>query len=173
MSKAIAIGSVAELLAHAKAMESEALERYLDLAEQMEVHHNLEVAELFRKMARVERKHVEKIIARAGDTELPHIPPWEYQWLGEESAEAIAHEDVHYLMTPYHALTLALGAERRAFDFYARVVEAVEAEEILELARELMEEEREHVALIQAWLAKVPEPAEDWAEDPDPPLLQE
>jgi len=53
---------VGELLAHAKAMESEALERYLELAEQMEVHHNPEVAELFRKMARVERKHVEKIL---------------------------------------------------------------------------------------------------------------
>ena len=173
MSNPIAIGSVAELLAHAKAMESEALERYLEFAEQMEVHHNSEVAELFRKMARVERKHVEKILQRVGDKELPHIPPWEYQWLGEEATEAISNEDVHYLMTPHHALTLALGAERRAVGFYTRVVETVESEELLELARELMEEEREHVALIEAWLAKVPEPADDWAEDPDPPLLQE
>jgi rubrerythrin len=164
---------MAELLAHAKAMESEALERYQDLAEQMEVHHNPEVAELFRKMAWVEGKHVEKILERVGDQELPHIPPWEYQWLGEEAAEAIANEDVHYLMTPHHALTLALGAERRALDFYTRVVETVAAGELLELARELMKEEREHVALIEAWLAKVPEPPEDWAEDPDPPLLQE
>lgn len=173
MSNPIAIGSVAELLAHAKAMESEALERYLELAEQMEVHHNPEVAELFRKMARVERKHVEKILERVGATDLPHIPPWEYQWLGAEAAEAIANEDVHYLMTPHHALTLALGAERRAFAFYERVVETAAAGDLLELARELMDEEREHVALIEAWLAKVPEPTEDWAEDPDPPLLQE
>ncbi len=154
-------------------METEALERYLDLAEQMEVHHNPEVAALFRKMARVEGLHVEKILEKAGDKTLPHIPPWEYQWLESESAEAITVEDAHYLMTPHHALTLALRAERRAFDFYSRVVATAAPGEVLELARELMEEEGEHVGLIEQWLAKVPEPDEDWAEDPDPPLLQE
>jgi rubrerythrin len=173
VSNPIAFGSATDLLAHAKAMETEALERYLDLAEQMEVHHNPEVAELFRKMARVERIHVEKILERVGDQDLPHIPPWEYKWSDDEAPESITVEDAHYLMTPHHALTLALRAERRAFDFYSRVVETAGPGEVLELARELMEEEREHIALIEEWLAKVPEPDDDWAEDPDPPLLQE
>ena len=34
---------------------------------------------------------------------------------------------------------------------------------------ELVEEEREHVELVRAWLKKVPEPDTDWANDPDPP----
>jgi hypothetical protein len=36
-------------------------------------------------------------------------------------------------------------------------------------ALELQAEEAEHVALVQAWLAKVPAPDPDWAVDPDPP----
>jgi rubrerythrin len=167
----IAIQSVAELLAHAHAMENEACERYQDLAEQMEVHNNLEVAELFRKMAKIERLHVEKILQRAGDIELPHIPPWEYQWLDSDSPEAVTITDAHYMMTPYHALEMALRAERQAFAFYSRVVETATEEAVLALAGELVEEEREHVALVEQWLAKYPPPDDDWDEDMDPPIL--
>ena len=36
-------------------------------------------------------------------------------------------------------------------------------------ALELQAEEHEHVELVRAWLAKVPVPDGDWANDPDPP----
>jgi hypothetical protein len=36
-------------------------------------------------------------------------------------------------------------------------------------AEEMRDEEVEHVALVKAWLAKVPKPDADWAVDPDPP----
>ena len=36
-------------------------------------------------------------------------------------------------------------------------------------ARELRDEEREHVALVLAWMRKFPKPLFDWADDPDPP----
>jgi len=36
-------------------------------------------------------------------------------------------------------------------------------------AAEMAEEEREHVRLIQEWLAKVPPPERGWDDDPDPP----
>ena len=32
--------------------------------------------------------------------------------------------------------------------------------------------EHEHVELIHAWLAKVPQPEPDWAVDPDPPRYE-
>jgi hypothetical protein len=32
-------------------------------------------------------------------------------------------------------------------------------------------EEREHVRLIRAWLAKVPKPKDGWDQDPDPPRM--
>lgn len=173
MNKTISIHSVAELLAHAKVIEQEAMERYEDLAEQMEVHHNQDVADLFRKMVTVESKHVQKILDRAGDADLPNLPPWEYQWLDEEAPEAIAPTDVHYLMTPHHALQLALQAERRSFDFFSHVAAADAPAPVRELARELREEEREHIELMEEWLARTPEPDDGWDHDPDPPMLQE
>ena len=36
-------------------------------------------------------------------------------------------------------------------------------------ALEMQAEEAEHVALVQAWMAKVPQPDSDWSDDPDPP----
>ena len=35
-------------------------------------------------------------------------------------------------------------------------------------ARELQAEEAEHVALVKAWMKKVPRPDRNWAADPDP-----
>jgi len=169
----IKINSVADLLAHVKAMETEAMERYQDLAEQMDVHHNSETAALFRKMADVEALHVEKILERAEGIELPHIAPWEYQWGDSDTPEAVSAEHTHYLMTPYHALQLALRAEQRAFDFFDQIVRRSEPGVIHELASELRDEEFHHVGLIEAWLEKTGKPDEDWDEDPDPPALQE
>ena len=49
-SPARTIGSTEELLAYSLAMETEAVDRFNDLADQMETHHNYEVADMFRKM---------------------------------------------------------------------------------------------------------------------------
>lgn len=173
MIQTISINSVADLLAHAKAIEEEAMDRYRELATQMEIHHNQDVADLFRKMADIESLHVQKIIDRAGATDLPQIAPWDYQWLDEEAPEAIAPTDVHYLMTPHHALKLALRAEKSSFDFFSRVVESTAPGAVQDLARELKEEEHEHIQLMEAWLAKVPEPHAEWDHDPDPPNIME
>ncbi len=166
------IHTIEELLAHAHALEAEAVDRYNLLADQMEAHNNMEVAELFRKMAVIEGKHVERVNHLSEGRELPHISPWDHQWEGE-SPEALDSSAVHYLMTPHHALQLAVQHEKQAADFYAEVVETASEEEVRDLAKTLAAEEHEHVALLQKWLEKVPEPDEDWAEDPDPPTLQE
>jgi len=171
MSEENTIETVAELLAHAKAIETEAHDRYLELAEQMETHHNLEVAQLFAKMAHIESLHIEKIIERTGETELPHIPPWEYQWQGREAPEAVISVDVHYMMTPYHALKLAMRAETRACEFFSRIAASSTDPDLLSLAQELKEEEEEHIELLKAWIAKVPKPEDGWDDDPDPPIL--
>ena len=36
-------------------------------------------------------------------------------------------------------------------------------------ALEMQSEEQEHVGLVRAWMAKVPQPDPDWDADPDPP----
>jgi len=75
------------------------------------------------------------------------------------------------LMTPYHALALALRAEERSYAFFTQVVEMSKDEQVLALARELQEEELLHVTQIKERLAKEPKPDEGWDEDPDPPVL--
>jgi rubrerythrin len=161
--------TVAELLAHSLAIEAEAEERYTMLAEQMEVHNNDEVAALFRQLAEIEGKHVAKVRALSGDTPIPHIAPWDLRWHGQPSPEAPSFDDLHYLMTPHHALELALQGECYAAEFFADAAANASDATVRQMAEELAQEEREHVALVEKWLARYPKPVRDWADDQDPP----
>ena len=163
------------LLAHAMAIEAEAVDRFEALADQMEVHNNPEVAAFFRKMAEIEGKHVANVEQLRGDAVLPHVAPWDLAWGEDESPEGPLHNDaVHYLMTPHHAIELAIQSERRAADFFAMVSNDERTPgDVRELAAKLAAEEVEHIRLLGQWLARYPEPAADWHEDPDPPMLQE
>ncbi len=160
--------TIEDFMAQAIAMEFEAVERYQQLADTMETHNNGEVAELFRKMSVIEAKHAEQMLAEMGWSEIP--PGTRAQsWEGFDSPEMVAMEDIHYLMTPWHALQLALKAEQRAVRFFDALADAAKSEPVRKAALELLEEEREHVELIMNWLNKVPKPDADWYEDPDPP----
>jgi rubrerythrin len=159
-------------MSQALAMEIEAGERYAELADAMEVHNNREVAELFRKMSAIEGRHAEQIMAEMGWKQPPpqaRAPAWQ----GFEAAETVSVEELHYRMQPWHALQLALKAETRAAAFFGHLAAAAAAEPVRKAALELQQEETEHVALIQAWIAKVPPPDGDWEHDPDPPRYDE
>ena len=81
------IGSTEELLAYSMAIETEAVERYNDLADQMEIHHNNEVADLFRKLAKIEGLHIENVSQASAGKQLPGILAWQYEWEDGESPE--------------------------------------------------------------------------------------
>ena len=149
-------------------VEEEAYERYSELADQMELHNNLEAAALFRKMAGYERAHAKEIEARIGATSLPPLAPWQYQWVDSESPEAAPFESAHYLMTARHALEVALANEKRAREFFERAAQAATDPEIRRLASEFAEEERQHVRYVEEALASTPVPAAGWDEDLDP-----
>lgn len=161
--------TLAEFMALALVMETDAAQRYDDFADAMEMHNNRDVAALFRKMAEIEGKHATQIMAAMGWKEMPALPPGKPSWEGFEAPETAAGDDVHYLMQPFHALELALANEQRAERFFARLAAAATVESVRKAARELQKEEREHVALVKAWMKKVPKPDSDWANDPDPP----
>ncbi len=158
-----------EFMALALLMENEAAQRYSELADAMETHNNRDVAELFRRMAAIEAKHAQKIMTEMKWRTAPAVPIGLQSWSGFESPETTPGEDVHYLMHPYHALQLALAGEQRAEQFFARLVTLAKVATVRKAARELRDEEREHVTLVKAWMKKVPKPATDWADDPDPP----
>lgn len=158
-----------DLMSQALAMEREAVARYQELADVMDTHNNAEVAALFRQMAQYEQHHVEHILADLGWADDVVAPRQGGMWTTPESPEAVAFEDMHYLMHPWHALQLALAAEQRAQAFFEALARDAPSDGIRRAAEQMRDEEAEHVALVQAWLARTPRPDDDWAADPDPP----
>jgi rubrerythrin len=166
-----ALTTVDDLLARALAMEIEAAERYDEFAAQMDLHNNLEVAALFRKLAGIERKHAESLSAdlRARGTSAP--PTCALGATGKEGLETSTGEALHYLMTPYHALEIALQNERRALAFFTRLRESAGSTALREATEEFAREEAEHVEILQQWLSRADKPGPDWAYDPDEPRM--
>lgn len=164
--------NISELLARALALEEEAAERYAELAEVMATHNNPEAAELFTRMAAIEQRHVDEINRQITVRALTDLPVGSYRWAGLEGPETTDHADLHYLMTPRQALSLALLNEQRARDYYTAIAERAADPEVVELASELAQEEREHVEWVEQWLQRFPPTAADWDHDDDPPNLQ-
>ncbi len=162
------VASLADLFALAWQIEADAVERYKMLADQMETHNNPELVKVFRDLARAEGIHAEEIRRLAGDIDVVAHAQHTGGWHGDSPEEADLAA-AHYLMTPWHALQMALAGEKRALEFFKGVVETAKDAKIKHMAAEFVEEEAEHVNLVHRLLRKYPAPAEGWAEDPDPP----
>ena len=167
------IESVPEFLVHALELEHESAERYRLLAETMVVHHNVEVADLFRRMADMSDAHASQVVARAEGVLLPEIAPWDFKWGYPGSPEGSCLDDVEvsYLMTPQQALRLALHNEIRGRNFYAHVASSSPAPNVRAIAGEMAEEEDEHVDLLKDWIAQEDTAAGEVPTDLDPPNI--
>lgn len=170
--KSATISSTAEFMVHAYAMETEAAERYAEFADAMETHNNREVAEMFRKLSRIEQRHAEQILEQMGWKQSP-VTAAGYRWEGVEGPETADPTELHYLMQPYHALEIALLNEKRARDFFANLAKVTKDKGVRDGALEMQEEEEEHVHLIEEWLARTPKPDANWHADQDPPVLSD
>ncbi|SPE36459.1 Rubrerythrin [Burkholderiales bacterium] len=166
-----AIRSVPDLLAHALAIERDAEERYGELADQMATHNNSAAEDLFRRLAQIESRHVQQIQEMCAGVEPPQRAPWEFLWSGGEGPEAMDLASVHYLLSPHEAVRLAMGHEARAEEFYRGVAGSARPAPVRQLARQLADEEAEHVRWLQDWLQHYP-PQAAGADDPDPPMEQ-
>jgi rubrerythrin len=169
VARAGGVATLAELMTWALWLELDAAERYHDLAGAMETHNNDEVADLFRRMAAIEERHADGILKQMRWLAPPPLPSGPPPWVDHEGPESVSHDDVHYLMRPWHALALALKGEQRAARFFAALAAQAADPALRAAAQAMADEEREHVALVEAWMAKVPPPDERWHEDPDPP----
>ncbi len=167
------VASLADLFAVAYQIEADAVERYDLLADQMATHNNPELMAVFRDLSRAEAIHRDEIRRLAGDIDVIAHAQRMAKWKHSESPEAASLSEAHYLMTPWHALQLALAAEHRALTFFKSVVETAKDPAIKKLADEFVEEEAEHVNLVHRLIRKYPRPTDDWSSDPDPPVAQE
>lgn len=168
------IDSVAEFLVHALELEHESAERYRQLAGTMAVHHNLEVARLFRRLADMSDAHASEVTARAEGMLLPEIAPWDFKWTCPGSPETDCDDtEVSYLMTSLQALELALLNEIRGHDFYAQVAGLSPTPRVRALASEMAAEESDHVELLREWLTRERQNTTSSLDDLDPPNMPE
>lgn len=170
--KATPVANAADFMAHAYAMEVEAAERYAEFADSMEMHNNREVAELFRKLSRIEQRHADQILEQMGWKQ-SSVTSIKVRWEGMEGPETADPTELHYLMQPYHALQIALHNEKRARDFFAHLAKVTKDAGVRKGAREMEEDEAEHVRLIEEWLKRTPKPDPNWQTDQDPPVLSD
>jgi len=157
-----AIRSPNELYAHALAIEREAAERYAELAQRMDDLGNDEVAELFRRLAVFEAEHLDTLERRTQGVDVPDVPPGKYAWIDAAAPETVAHELVFRLLTPRHALGIALEAERRAQQFFAEVKATATDPALRALAQEMAMEEAGHIAMVEQAIARTPDSRVDW-----------
>lgn len=155
-----------EFLAHAVALEQEAADRYLELADMMEAHRNDAVSEVFRSMTRFSQMHRDEIKARVGAIRLPQLKSWEFRW--RSPPEVGGEEGFDYMIEPYNALKYARANELRAMQYYRSVAEESADAEVRRLAAEFAYEETEHVAALDKWIALTARPSLTWQDDPDP-----
>lgn len=160
-------------LAYSVTLEEESAERHDELADMMDVHHNAAVAETFRKLAHYSRLHAAEIREQSAQHELPRIAPWEFEWDGMEGPETADVADVDYLMNTANALKIAMGNERRAYDFYHEISQRSPSAAVRSLAAEFAEEELEHLELLKQWQARIGDSASEVVFDPDPPHMPE
>ena len=157
-----------EFLAHAVALEQEAADRYLELADMMESQLNDAVSKVFRDMVRFSELHRDEIKARIGAVELPRLKSWEYRW--SSPPEAGGEEGFDYMMEPYRALKYARANEVRGMRYYRSVAEQSTDTEVRRLAADFAGEEAEHVTALDKWLELTPRPSATWQDDPETPL---
>src|SRR5450759_5406218 len=131
-----------EFLAHAVALEQEAADRYLELADMMEAHRNDSVSAVFRDMTRFSELHRDEIKARVVAIEVPQLKSWEYRW--RSPPEVGGEEGFDYLMQAYNALKYARENELGAMQYYRSVAEESTDPEVRRLAMEFANEETEH-----------------------------
>ena len=158
------IRTAPQLYAHAIAVEREAAERYTEFSQRMSDMGAEAVADVFASLARMETEHLAALERRTEGLALPELDTHDYRWLEAGApVDAAAQELVLRLMTPHSALSIALGAEKRAQAFFEFVLMTADDPALRGLAREMAADEGEHIALIEQLLARTPRGMVDWA----------
>lgn len=165
--------ALAEFLAHSVELESEARERYTELAEAMSGHHNLEVAGFFQRMAEEAQQHLAEVDELAQGMVLPQLNAWEFSWPEAEPPETASYEDMHYRMSLRDAMTLALANEHAAQSYYRAYAASTDDEETARIAALFADEESSHAAALELMVSQQPQSMASQREEDDEPHMPE
>lgn len=149
----------------AAVIELEAYKRYTQFADQLGSRGSDDAGAVFRSMARNENKHCEQLAERRlalfGDK-----PP-KVGLADVFDVEAPEFGAPRWNMSALKAYRLALSSEQKAFAFYDQALRHVNQPDVKALFEELREEEAEHVAMLEAIIAKLPPSAAVDLDDED------
>ena len=143
------IRTVEEFYAHALAIELEAAERYTEFEAWFRDRGEEVLAGLCFNIGRMEGEHFRELVAASRHLQLPAIDPGHYKWLESGSPEAPAREFFYRVASPRHLLEIALQAELNALAFFQHVGLTSDHPEVCALARQMAEEEKEHVVWVR------------------------
>jgi rubrerythrin len=165
--------ALADFLAHSLELESEARERYEELAQAMAQHHNDAVAQFFLRMAEEARHHLAEVTELAEGMTLPQLKAWEFNWPEAEPPETTSYEAMHYRMSLRQAMELALANEHAAESYYREVANNSADTETARIARQFADEEVSHAAELMTLLQELPQNGAHLLEEDDDPHMPE
>jgi len=135
-------------------VEEEAKERYGELADQLELHHNEDAARFFRHMVHVESLHEHRLAERR--KHLFGDQPSSVTRAMIFDVEAPDYDEVRATMTVRRALEVSLRAEHKAYEFFDRALGEVADPGIRKMFEELRRDEKEHERRVRDEIAKLP-----------------
>ncbi len=135
-------------------IEEEAKDRYGELADQMQIHHNAEVERFFRYMQDVESKHEAQLAERRRKLFGDEARDVRREMLFD--VEAPEYDEARATMSVRQALEAAMRSEQKAGAFFAEAAKVIQDSSARALFEELRREEKEHEALVQKQLDKLP-----------------
>ncbi len=151
-----------EFIAHALAVEFEAARTLRDLRSAFHDRGEDELASLCEKLASLEQEHYERLEARSRGLVLPPVDLKLYAWLESHDADCCPRDMVFHVASARSLLEIALKAEQRAVDMFERAAKQLEDSGVRELARQLAQDEVEHVRWVRDALARTPREFTDW-----------
>jgi rubrerythrin len=169
-TRAIDFGKISlrDALDVAVLMEEEAKERYAELADQMRLHHEAEIAAFFVHMSEVEARHESHLTDRRRSIYGSERASVRREQLFD--VEAPEYGEVRAGMTAREALEVAMRAEAKAYAFFDQALPQVNDTAVRALFQELRAEEAEHRELVGRRLAQLPKEDDvkgsDYADDP-------
>jgi hypothetical protein len=144
-------------------IEVEAFQRYNLFVEQM--GSSSDAGGFFQSMVINEKKHADELaerrVALFGDA------PSKVKRDDVFDVEAPDVGSVQWNMSQFKACQVALYSEKKAFEFYDRALRKVTDPEVKALFQELRDEEAEHVRMVEAVIARLPDSAKEDLEDED------
>lgn len=157
------------LISDSLCLKREIADCYLQLADQLENFNNSEAAACFLILAEQQQQQIQRLAARAA-TQHPGHKPRPSARVDQPSPADDINALSHYLMTPYHAVELALEIEQTTQQTLLARLNITQSDPQNQLQQQ---EHAQQIQVLQQLLSRYPKPCEHWDEDLDPPFLDD